>query len=267
MQPEPPRLLAVDNAMVVPVNKVVRVQTIGADVIHAFAVPSVRHQDRRHPGPPRRDLVPGHREGISYGQCSELCGKDHAYMPIREVRVVQRAGLSPPGSRTRRRNTSPMTASRPPISLRPNRTPQPGRIAIAMPSFKLLFLQLDDSAGRPHRQGHRQAVVLELQLPRQQFRVRLADAARTRTPSPTSRGCSPSTTRWWCRSTRWCACRSSAPTSSTPSRCPRSASRSTPSRAGSTRPGSRPRAKASTTASARNCAARTTPSCRSRCGW
>ena len=57
------------------------------------------------------------------------------------------------------------------------------------------------------------------------------------------------------------------PTSSIPSRCPRSASRSMPSPAGSTRPGSRPPAKASITASARSFAARITPSCRSRCVW
>ena len=62
-------------------------------------------------------------------------------------------------------------------------------------------------------------------------------------------------------------CRSPAPTSSIPSRYRRSASRSTPFRAGSTRPGSRPPRPACSTASARNCAAGITPSCRSRCGW
>ena len=70
-----------------PVNKVVRVQVTGADVIHSFAVPVVRHQDRRRSGPAQRDLVQGDREGVYYGQCSELCGKDHAFMPI-AVRVV-----------------------------------------------------------------------------------------------------------------------------------------------------------------------------------
>ena len=60
---EQPRLLAVDNDMVVPVNKVVRVQVIGADVIHAFAVPVIRHQDRRRARPPQRDLVQGDPRG------------------------------------------------------------------------------------------------------------------------------------------------------------------------------------------------------------
>jgi cytochrome c oxidase subunit II len=87
IQPEPPRLLAVDNAMVVPVNKTVRVQVIGADVIHAFAVPSFGVKIDAIPGRLNETWFKATREGIYYGQCSELCGKDHAYMPI-EVRVV-----------------------------------------------------------------------------------------------------------------------------------------------------------------------------------
>jgi cytochrome c oxidase subunit 2 len=87
MNPVPPRLLAVDNAMVVPVNKVVRVQTIGADVIHAFAVPSFGIKIDAIPGRLNEVWFKATREGVYYGQCSELCGKDHAFMPI-EVRVV-----------------------------------------------------------------------------------------------------------------------------------------------------------------------------------
>jgi cytochrome c oxidase subunit II len=82
-----PRLLAVDNAMVVPVNKVVRVQTIGSDVIHSFAVPSFGIKIDAVPGRLNETWFKATREGIYYGQCSELCGRDHAYMPI-EVRVV-----------------------------------------------------------------------------------------------------------------------------------------------------------------------------------
>jgi cytochrome c oxidase subunit II len=87
MQPVPPRLLAVDNAMVVPVNKVVRVQTIGAEVIHSFAVPGFGIKIDAVPGRLNETWFKATREGIYYGQCSELCGKDHAFMPI-EVRVV-----------------------------------------------------------------------------------------------------------------------------------------------------------------------------------
>jgi cytochrome c oxidase subunit 2 len=82
-----PRLLAVDNEMVVPVNKVVRVQVIGAEVIHAFAVPSFGIKIDAVPGRLNETWFKATREGIYYGQCSELCGKDHAFMPI-AVRVV-----------------------------------------------------------------------------------------------------------------------------------------------------------------------------------
>src|SRR5262245_1692433 len=87
MNPVPPRLLAADNAMVVPVHKVIRVQVIGADVIHAFAVPSCGVKIDAIPGRLNETWFRASREGIYYGQCSELCGKDHAFMPI-EVRVV-----------------------------------------------------------------------------------------------------------------------------------------------------------------------------------
>ena len=73
--------------MVVPVNKNVRVITTGADVIHAFAVPSFGIKIDSIPGRINETWFKATREGIYYGQCSELCGKDHAFMPI-AVRVV-----------------------------------------------------------------------------------------------------------------------------------------------------------------------------------
>ena len=75
-----PRLLAVDNEMVVPVNKVVRVQVIGADVIHAFAVPSFGIKIDAVPGRLNETWFKASREGVYYGQCSELCGNGHASM-------------------------------------------------------------------------------------------------------------------------------------------------------------------------------------------
>jgi cytochrome c oxidase subunit 2 len=87
LKPGQPRLLAVDNEVVVPVNKVVRVQVIGADVIHAFAVPSFGIKIDAVPGRLNETWFRATREGVYYGQCSELCGKDHAFMPI-TVRVV-----------------------------------------------------------------------------------------------------------------------------------------------------------------------------------
>jgi cytochrome c oxidase subunit 2 len=87
LKPGQPRLLAVDNEMVVPVNKVVHVLTTGADVIHAFAVPAFGIKIDAIPGRINETWFKAEREGIYYGQCSELCGKDHAFMPIM-VRVV-----------------------------------------------------------------------------------------------------------------------------------------------------------------------------------
>jgi cytochrome c oxidase subunit 2 len=86
-KPDQPRLLAVDNEIVVPVNKNVRVQVIGADVIHAFAVPSFGIIIDAVPGRLNETWFKATREGVYYGQCRELCGKDHAFMPI-AVRVV-----------------------------------------------------------------------------------------------------------------------------------------------------------------------------------
>jgi cytochrome c oxidase subunit 2 len=82
-----PRLLAVDNELVVPVNKVIRVQTTAADVIHSFAVPSFGIKIDAIPGRLNETWFKATKEGMYYGQCSELCGKDHAFMPI-AVRVV-----------------------------------------------------------------------------------------------------------------------------------------------------------------------------------
>jgi cytochrome c oxidase subunit II len=87
INPPPPRLLGVDNPIVVPLNKVVRVQVVGSDVIHAFAVPSFGIKIDAIPGRLNETWFKATREGVFYGQCSELCGKDHAFMPI-EVRVV-----------------------------------------------------------------------------------------------------------------------------------------------------------------------------------
>ncbi|MBR0870078.1 cytochrome c oxidase subunit II [Bradyrhizobium tropiciagri] len=82
-----PRLLGVDNEMVVPVNKVVRIQTTGADVIHSFAVPAFGVKIDSIPGRLNESWFKATKTGMFYGQCSELCGKDHAFMPI-AVRVV-----------------------------------------------------------------------------------------------------------------------------------------------------------------------------------
>ena len=87
LKPGQPRLLAVDNEMVVPVNKVVHVLVTGADVIHSFAVPSFGIRIDAIPGRMNDTWFKATTEGVFYGQCSELCGKDHSFMPI-AIRVV-----------------------------------------------------------------------------------------------------------------------------------------------------------------------------------
>src|SRR5438552_4287133 len=82
-----PRMLGVDNAVVVPVNKVVKVETTGADVIHSWAVPAFGVKMDAIPGRINETWFKATAEGTYYGECSEMCGARHAYMPI-EVKVV-----------------------------------------------------------------------------------------------------------------------------------------------------------------------------------
>jgi cytochrome c oxidase subunit 2 len=80
-------LLKVDNPLVVPVNKKVRIITTANDVIHAFAVPQLGVKQDAIPGFVRDTWFRAERTGDFYGQCQELCGKEHAYMPI-HVKVL-----------------------------------------------------------------------------------------------------------------------------------------------------------------------------------
>jgi cytochrome c oxidase subunit II len=82
-----PRLLAVDNEVVVPVNATVRVLVTASDVMHAFAMPAFGIKTDAVPGRINEIWFKAEKEGMYYGQCSELCGKDHAFMPI-GIRVV-----------------------------------------------------------------------------------------------------------------------------------------------------------------------------------
>jgi len=93
LKPGQPRLLAVDNEMVVPVNKVVHVLVTGADVVHSFTVPSFGIRIDAVPGRLNETWFKATSEGMFYGQCSELCGRDHSFMPI-SVRVVSEADFA-----------------------------------------------------------------------------------------------------------------------------------------------------------------------------
>jgi cytochrome c oxidase subunit 2 len=78
---EPPQLAA-DYRMVVPVGEEIRLQTIGADVIHSFAMPSLWFKIDAVPGKLTERSIKVNEPGVYYGQCSELCGARHGYMPI-----------------------------------------------------------------------------------------------------------------------------------------------------------------------------------------
>jgi cytochrome c oxidase subunit 2 len=88
-KPEPTDdyLLKVDNPLVVPVNKKIRIITTSNDVIHAFMVPSFGIKQDAIPGFVRDTWFRAEKVGTFYGQCAELCGKEHAYMPI-QVKVL-----------------------------------------------------------------------------------------------------------------------------------------------------------------------------------
>ena len=87
LKPGQPRLLSVDNEIVVPVNKVVKVLITANDVLHAWALPSFGVKRDAVPGRINETWFKADRTGTFYGQCSELCGIKHAFMPI-TVNVV-----------------------------------------------------------------------------------------------------------------------------------------------------------------------------------
>lgn len=104
------RLLSVDNPLVVPVDTKIRVQLTGADVIHSWAMPAMGVKRDAVPGRLNETWFTANKEGVYYGQCSELCGVKHGFMPI-EMHVVSKdafaawvkdkqkqAGITPPAA-------------------------------------------------------------------------------------------------------------------------------------------------------------------------
>ena len=90
LKADQPRLLAVDNEVVVPVGKVIKVLITANDVLHAWALPSFGVKRDAVPGRINETWFRAEKEGTYYGQCSELCGIKHAFMPI-AVKVVSEA--------------------------------------------------------------------------------------------------------------------------------------------------------------------------------
>jgi cytochrome c oxidase subunit 2 len=87
LQPGDVRLLSVDNEAVVPVNEVVKLQITASYVIHSFTIPAFSIRMDAVPGRLNETWFKAEKEGIYYGQCSKICGKDHAFMPA-AIRVV-----------------------------------------------------------------------------------------------------------------------------------------------------------------------------------
>jgi cytochrome c oxidase subunit 2 len=82
LKPGQIRLLAVDNPVVLPIDTNIRVLTTGADVIHSWALPQLIYKIDAVPGRTNESWMRITREGTFYGQCSELCGVNHGFMPI-----------------------------------------------------------------------------------------------------------------------------------------------------------------------------------------
>jgi cytochrome c oxidase subunit 2 len=94
--------LSVDNALVIPVGANVRVLTTGQDVIHSFFVPSLGIQKYTIPGRTLETWMRADKPGVYYGQCNQICGVNHWFMPI-EVRAVPREAFDAWASQARTR--------------------------------------------------------------------------------------------------------------------------------------------------------------------
>jgi len=117
LKPGQPRLLTVDNEMVVPVNKVIHVLVTGADVIHSFAVPSFGIKIDAVPGRINDTWFKATVEGTFHGQCSELCGKDHGFMPI-TVRVTDDKGFAAWAAQAKQKYADGVNAPRTTVAAR-----------------------------------------------------------------------------------------------------------------------------------------------------
>jgi cytochrome c oxidase subunit II len=137
-----PHLLAVDNRMVVPAGVPLRIQTTAADVIHAFAVPSLWFKLDAVPGRLNEKALTITKPGVYYGQCSELCGARHGFMPITVEALppekfaawVKAQGGTMPGEKAAEKAaapaaTAPTAAATPAAPTPTNATPAPAAAA------------------------------------------------------------------------------------------------------------------------------------------
>lgn len=136
-----PFRLAAENPMVVPVNKVVKVLVTGADVIHAFAMPAFGDKIDAIPGRMNQTWFKAEKIGVFYGQCSELCGIDHAFMPI-QINVVSQEDFDKWVASKQPAAPAPAAAPAAPAAApaAPKATPASVKTPSAAPSVKLAAL-------------------------------------------------------------------------------------------------------------------------------
>ena len=141
-----PRLLTVDREVVVPVNKNVVVGLKSNDVIHDWAVPAFGVKLDAVPGRLQTTWFRAEREGIYYGQCSELCGRNHAFMPI-AVRVVSEAEFA---------DWLAKTKTPPPLSMARARWPRPrsNASALAAPSGTIALNRSNATTEKTRKTRH-----------------------------------------------------------------------------------------------------------------
>jgi cytochrome c oxidase subunit 2 len=124
------RGLSVDNPLVVPVGANIRILTTGQDVIHSFFVPSLGVQKYTIPGRTLETWIRADRPGVFYGQCNQICGVNHSFMPI-EVRAVPREEFNAWTEQARTRFAQGLPPGPPPSVLAEREQAQPTTIAEA----------------------------------------------------------------------------------------------------------------------------------------
>ncbi|WP_425449931.1 cytochrome c oxidase subunit II [Virgifigura deserti] len=123
LQPGQPRLLTVDNPVVLPVDTVIRFQFTAGDVQHAWSLPASGVKRDAYPGRLNESWARFDREGVFYGQCSELCGTGHGYMPI-TVQVVSKARFAEWVEQARAEFASAFPPEQPSLQLTTSQVPE-----------------------------------------------------------------------------------------------------------------------------------------------
>jgi cytochrome c oxidase subunit 2 len=122
LKPDQLRNLSVDNPLVIPVNTTIRILTTGQDVIHSFFVPSLGVQRYTIPGRTLETWIRADRTGVFYGQCNQICGVNHWFMPI-EVRAVPREEFNAWTEQAKTRFAQGLPPGPPPSALAQGLTP------------------------------------------------------------------------------------------------------------------------------------------------